>query len=42
MQSRLNEINIELNLNDKSMEIFDAEPDEMDVQPKSREQVAVR
>lgn len=42
MQNRLNEINIELNLNDKSMEIFDAEPDEMDTPQKSREQVAVR
>lgn len=42
MQDGLNEINIELNLNDKSMEIFDAEPDEMDMKPKSREQIAVR
>lgn len=42
MQNRLNEINIELNLNDKSMEIFDAKPDEMDMKPKSREQIAVR
>ena len=42
MQSRLDEINIELNLNDKDMEIFDDEPDEMDMQQKSRVQVAVR
>lgn len=42
MQSRLNEINIELNLDDKNMQVFDAELDEMDVQPKSREQIAVR
>lgn len=42
MQNRLNEINIELNLNDKSMEVFDAEPDEIDTPQKSREQVAVR
>lgn len=42
MQNRLNEINIELNLNDKSMEIIDAEPDEMDIPQKTREQVSVR
>lgn len=39
MQARLDEINIELNLDDKGMEIFDAEPDEMDIPQKSREQV---
>ena len=42
MQKRLDEINIELNLDDKGMEIFDAEPDEMDIPQKSREQIAVR
>lgn len=36
MQNRLNEINIELKLNDKSMEIFDAEPDEMDYERKNK------
>lgn len=42
MQKRLDEINIELDLDDKGMEIFDAEPDEMDAPQKSREQIAVR
>lgn len=42
MQNRLNEINIELNLNDKSMEIFDAEPDENDYIQKSKIHALIR
>ena len=42
MQSRLNEINIELNLNDKSMEIFDAEPDEIDYERKKQTPIVSR
>lgn len=41
-QSRLNEINIELNLDENGVQVFDAEPDEMDMKPKSREQIATR
>ena len=42
MQSRLDEINIELNLNDKSMEVYDAEPDEMDCVDKNKKKMLVR
>lgn len=42
MQNRLNEINIELNLNDKSMEIIDAEPDETELSHERKDKLISR
>ena len=42
MQSRLNEINIELNLDELGMQVFDAEPDETDCEIKRKDKNMVR